>query len=199
MWPFSQPFDLGRPGQSEAMVVTLASLVISFFFWTVGLLDAARGYSTPTIIADALSSFLDVFSTAFVVYRLWAPGALRPNARTHLLEARTSVVLAWTMVLLAIILLATAAVGLAEKKEDGAGDLTTEVVLSVPSSVLYLVVGATPRPRPAAPARFPSPHLDPSRAPSPSCRWGCCSCSSPGSSGCARCARTPSSPSLARV
>ena len=133
--------DFGKPSAYEAFLLMFASLVISFFFWSVALLGSLRGYGTPSVVAVCLESALDCVSTTVVLYRFAAPDALAESPRNNALEQRTSVWLALTMVLLALLLDAFAALELVRRAIAGSNELTIEVLLSLPSSVLYLVVG----------------------------------------------------------
>ena len=136
-----KPFDFGRPSVYEAFGISVISLVISFFFWSVSILGSLRGYGTPTIVAVCLESFIDCLSTVLVLYRFAAPDALELTPRNHILEGRTSVMCSLTMVSLALILIVFALIELSEGVVDGPYEMTVEVMLSVPSTVLYLVVG----------------------------------------------------------
>jgi uncharacterized membrane protein len=135
--------DFGRPTQYEAFFISVTSLVVSFVFYVVVLLlSIIKGSSTPSIIAVGLESFLDVVSTIFVVYRLAKPDALTHTGPNETLESRASVLMAMTMVLLGLILIAFALTELVRGVMHGPPtELVVEVLLALPSTVLYLVIG----------------------------------------------------------
>ena len=133
--------DFVRPTRYEILWITIASLLTSFLFWSIALLDSARGNGTPTVLAVCLESLLDCLSTALVLYRFASSDALTLTPRNQLLECRTSVFCSLTMMALAAILIAFAVVELAAGVMDGPRELTVEVILSLPSSFAYLVVG----------------------------------------------------------
>ena len=135
-----QPLDFGRPGQREACLITVASLVVAVFFWLLGLAEAVEEASS-TIIATALESFVDVVSTAAVLWRLQKRNAFEPTAENDQLEARTSVVVSLCMMVLAGILIAFAIVHLVLQLGPSRLSISFEVMLSFPSAVLYLVLG----------------------------------------------------------
>ena len=133
--------DFVRPTRYEILWITIASLLTSFLFWSIALLDAARGNGTPTVLAVCLESLLDCLSTALVLYRFASSDALTLTPRNQLLERRTSVFCSLTMMALAAILTTFAVVELYAGVVDGPRELTVEVILSLPSSFAYLVVG----------------------------------------------------------
>jgi hypothetical protein len=132
--------DFGRPARLEAIVVTQMSLYVAFLFWGVELYVVWND-ATPSIIENFLESALDFASTAVVLYRLSAHDALVETPRNTVLEARTSATLAFAMFGLGAIFIANAAHGLAVHLKDDEYEVASEVFLSAPSAILYIVVG----------------------------------------------------------
>jgi len=133
--------DFGRPTRYEACLITQASLFVAFIFWTIGLYSACAGHGTSSVIENCLESFLDLASTAVVLFRLGSTDALAKTARNAVLEARVSVILGFTMILLGSLFISFATVSLADHDKSTADDVTVEAALAVPSAILYLVVG----------------------------------------------------------
>ena len=76
-----RPLDMGRPGIYEVFVLVLASLFVSFVFWSAALYGAYIGYGTPSVIAVCMESALDCISTVLVLYRFSSPNALASTPR----------------------------------------------------------------------------------------------------------------------
>ena len=96
-------FNPVSPGRYEACVVTIASMVVSAFFWVLALLTAFDD-GASTIIAAVLESGVDCIGTVAVMWRFWRVNALEGTLANAVTEARTSVVLSFSMILLAGIL-----------------------------------------------------------------------------------------------
>lgn len=136
-----RPMDFGRPGIYEVFILVLASLLVSFVFWSAALYGAYIGYGTPSVVAVCMESALDCVSTILVLYRFASPDALASTPRNVALERRTSAWLALSSVALAVLLSGFAIYELIKFAADGAAELSIEVMLSVPSALLYLVIG----------------------------------------------------------
>jgi len=133
--------DFGRPTRYEACIITQASLVVAFIFWAIGLYSACAGHGTASVIENCLESALDLASTAVVLWRLQAHDSLAHTARNAVLEARVSVFLGFTMIVLGALFISFASIALADHDKSTADDVTVEAALAVPSAILYLVVG----------------------------------------------------------
>lgn len=136
-----RPLDMGRPGIYEVFVLVLASLLVSFIFWSAALVGAYEGYGTPSVVAVCMESALDCLSTIMVLYRFSSPNALASTPRNVALERRTSAWLALSSVMLGILLSGFAIFELIRYAQDGSAELAIEVMLSVPSALLYLIIG----------------------------------------------------------
>jgi len=133
--------DFGRPTRFEACYVTQASLYVSLVFWVTALVASIVGHSSTSILENCLESALDLASTAVVLYRLAAPDALLETARNTVLEKRISFVLGSTMILLGTLFIAFAVNCLIVQTHSTEQDMAFEIVISVPSAILYLIVG----------------------------------------------------------
>ena len=137
----AKAFDFGKPTRHEVFGITFISLIASLFFWAVALTGALKGGASATVVSCCLESALDFISTVVVLYRFLEPDALIPSERNHKLEQRSSAACALNLVALALVLTTMALLDLRGGAADGPNELTIEVLLSVPSTVVYLVVG----------------------------------------------------------
>lgn len=93
------------------------------------------------IIQVGLESLLDLISTGVVLYRLQAPGALIATHRNEVIEARTSVVLGFSLILLAIVFFVFAIAELINQAYEGLSNAVLEILIALPASVIYLGIG----------------------------------------------------------
>ena len=128
------------PGRYEALTITWLSLGAAIVFWLLDLWDAFTGQATTSIVASLFESLLDVLSTCVVLYRLKAVDALEHTARNAVVEARTSVILNGTLVVLGVFLIGFSGVSLMTGDRTTVTDITLEAVLSLPASILYIVI-----------------------------------------------------------
>jgi len=140
-WEDMRRPNFGQPTRYEACIVTQASLYCAFIFWAIAFYSAASGNASASIFENCLESFLDFASTAVVLFRLGARDALDDNDRNAVVEARVSILLAFTMILLGCVFIGFATVELSIHSYATADEVTIEAALSVPSAILYLVVG----------------------------------------------------------
>ena len=136
-----RPLDFGRPTQREAVCLTRASLLVALVFWIIILVTICQGTASITILEVGLESLLDLISTGVVLYRLQAPGALLPTHRNEVVEARTSVVLGLSLVILAIIFFSFATAELVQQSYDGLHNAVMEILIALPGSLIYLAIG----------------------------------------------------------
>ena len=134
-------FNFAQPGRKEAYWITALSLGIAAIFWMICLYSASTGHGTLSIIENGLESLLDFGSTAIVLYRLSEPDALRHSVRNEIMEARVSVLLGFVMTILGLALCVLSALSLVYADHIGPGDISIEAALSVPASLMYIVVG----------------------------------------------------------
>ena len=95
--------DFGRPSQREAVCITRASLVVAFAFWLIILVATCQGDASAATVEVGLESLLDLVSTCIVLVRLQSPNPLAQTPRNNVIEARTSVLLALSMIALALV------------------------------------------------------------------------------------------------
>ena len=130
------------PSDHEAVFVLAVSLLASSLFWVASLVDSYQS-SSSTIVLTALESFVDLVSTASVLWHIWHRAAyLSQPAVVHLREARTTVFVSMSMIALGVILIVLTVLRLAiwEETHPSRKDLTVEVAYTILSGCLYLVL-----------------------------------------------------------
>ncbi|KAL1530921.1 hypothetical protein AB1Y20_001812 [Prymnesium parvum] len=132
-------FDLADPGQREAMLVSVASAISSVLFWTITLFIHVT--SSPSLVCFSLSTFLDVASTFVVVFRFIRKDSLAPTAENAILELRTTVIVSWSFVVLALVSISFSAYALCAGSKPRWSELQVETWLSIPALAIYLVIG----------------------------------------------------------
>lgn len=130
-----------EPGRYEACFITVVSLIVALSLWAVELYMAIRFRGATAIVENCLESALDVFSTAIVLYRLFGADALHHNARNSILEARISTFLCFVMIVLAGVFIGFAAKTFYDHEFESNQEVLTEVWITMPSVVAYLIVG----------------------------------------------------------
>lgn len=132
-------FDLHDPGQREALVVTAASALASGFFWTISL--CTRVASSPSLVCFSLSSFVDVASTLYVLFRFSKKDALAPTSENAATEMRAAVVVDLSFILLALVSISFAAYALGAGIKPRWSELRFETCLAIPAQAIYLAIG----------------------------------------------------------
>jgi len=140
---WSRPvIDLADPGQKEAYFVTLASGIAAAIFWAISLYEEHHERSLhASVISFSLSSFIDLTSTAFVLWRFTASDALAHTPENAAAEARASVIVAISLILLAGVDLGFSIGDLAAEVKPTFAEIKGMIFMSLPSQAVYLVVG----------------------------------------------------------
>lgn len=134
--------NLADPTQREAFYVTLFSGLAAAIFWGISLYEEHHARSLhASVISFSLCSFIDLTSTAFVLWRFCASDALEHTPENALLEARASVVVACSLIFLASTDMGFAIGDLAAEAKPSWQELKGMILLSLPSQAVYLVVG----------------------------------------------------------
>ena len=76
-----------------------------------------------------------------MLYRLQAPGALVATHRNEVVEARTSVILGFSLITLSVIFFVFATAELASESYDGLHNAVLEILIALPASMIYLGIG----------------------------------------------------------
>ena len=122
-----------RPTVREALLISYASIVLTVITSITGFVLAVTFKSAATL-GYALDSFVDIISSVIVVWRFYGDGSNGAGdaARLALREKRASVGIAFTFVLLCVIVTVNASGHLADKKgPENAGALLGICVPSV--------------------------------------------------------------------
>jgi len=140
---WSRPIlDLADPTQKEAFYVTLASAAAAALFWAISLYEEHHSRSLhASVISFSLSSFIDLTSTAFVLWRFTSNDALAHTADNASAEARASVIVAMSLIALALVDLGFSIGDLAAEVKPTWSELKGMIFMSLPSQAVYLVVG----------------------------------------------------------
>ena len=132
-------FNLSDPGQREAVLIIMASLLASGFFWAISLLTHLNASSS--LMFFSLSSALDVSSSLYVLWRFSKPDALTNTPSNVAMELRASVIVAFAFIFLALMAISFSSYALGAEIKPRWDDLCTEILLALPSQAIYLVIG----------------------------------------------------------
>ena len=134
--------NLADPTQRDAFMVTAICAVAAAIFWMFSLYEDVRSQNIhASAISFSVSSFIDLSSTLVVLRRFSSKDALLPTPENAAVESRASVVVALSLVALALVDTAFAIDDLVLREKPSFVDLTNVVIVSLPSQAVYLAVG----------------------------------------------------------
>lgn len=155
-------FSLADPTQKEAFYITLISAFAAAVFWALSLYEEHHQRSVhASVISFSLSSFIDLFSTAFVLWRFCSRDALAQTVENSQAEARAAVAVSLALLALAVVDTSFAVGDLAGEVKPTRSELYNMVLLSLPSQAVYLTVGMLQLQAP--PTSVPLPRRSPPR------------------------------------
>lgn len=121
------------------MSVTIASGIASLIFWTISL--CTHWTSSPSLVCFSLSSFIDIASTIYVLFRFAKKNSLANTPENAALELRAAVVVDLSFVASAIIAIGFGTYTLAAGLKPKWAELKVMTWLTLPAQAVYLVIG----------------------------------------------------------
>mmetsp|Transcript_8943 Transcript_8943/g.10709 ORF Transcript_8943/g.10709 Transcript_8943/m.10709 type:complete len:271 (+) Transcript_8943:411-1223(+) len=129
------------PTAAEARLISWISIVSTVCLVAIGLTIQEFTKSTSAL-ATAIDGFADILTSASIIWRFWKDNESESEARaSESREVRAEVIIGFSLIILAVSVIATAAESIKEKNEVANENLV--LVLSVPSFIIYTALGTT--------------------------------------------------------